>query len=61
MLRGKIPSSATHLFTHKNSRTLESVIGSMLVFSNNFIANQLFLKLGAEIYKPPANMENHRK
>jgi len=53
---GKIPDSAILLFTHENSRTLEQVISSMLEFSNNFIANQLFLTLGADIYGAPADI-----
>lgn len=51
----KIPDSAVLLFTHQNSKTLEHVIRSMLEFSNNFIANQLFLALGADIYSAPAD------
>ncbi len=61
MLRGKIPSSAKHLFTYENSNTLEEIISSMLEYSNNFIANQLYLKLGAEMYNAPANMDKSRK
>lgn len=53
---GKIPKTAELLFTHKNSKTLDQVISSMLEFSNNFIANQLFLALGADIYAAPADI-----
>ena len=53
---GKIPETAELLFTHHNSKTLENIIGSMLEFSNNFIANQLFLTLGAAIYGAPADI-----
>jgi len=56
-LSGNIPSTAELLFVHKNSRTLEQVITSMLEFSNNFIANQLFLVLGANINDAPASIE----
>ncbi len=52
---GKIPDTAELLFTHQNSKTLEQIIISMLEFSNNFIANQLFLALGADIYDAPAD------
>ena len=45
------------LFTHVNSRTLDQVIAAMLKYSNNFIANQLFLILGAEKYGAPANLQ----
>jgi D-alanyl-D-alanine carboxypeptidase/D-alanyl-D-alanine-endopeptidase (penicillin-binding protein 4) len=53
---GKIPDTAELLFTHQNSKTLKDVIRSMLEFSNNFIANQLFLSLGAEIVGAPADI-----
>ena len=59
-LSGEIPTSANLLFTHLNSKTLEAVIKSMLEFSNNFIANQLFLNLGADNYGPPANLEKSK-
>jgi D-alanyl-D-alanine carboxypeptidase/D-alanyl-D-alanine-endopeptidase (penicillin-binding protein 4) len=52
---GKIPDTAALLFSHQNSKTLEQVISSMMEFSNNFIANQLFLALGADIYDAPAD------
>lgn len=53
---GKIPDTAVLLFTHQNSKTLKKIIRSMLEFSNNFIANQLFLALGADIYHAPADI-----
>ncbi len=58
---GKIPDTAVLLFTHQNSHTLEDVISSMLEFSNNFIANQLFLALGAEVYNAPADTHKSQK
>ncbi len=61
MLKGRIPSQAKLLFVHENSNTLSFVIKSMLEFSNNFIANQLFLALGADIYGAPANLEKSQK
>ena len=54
---GKVPSTSILLFTHQNSKTLEQIITSMLDFSNNFIANQLFLSLGAEVHKAPASLD----
>jgi D-alanyl-D-alanine carboxypeptidase/D-alanyl-D-alanine-endopeptidase (penicillin-binding protein 4) len=43
---GGTPSSARLLYTHRNSRTLETVIANMLEYSTNFVANDLFLLLG---------------
>ena len=56
-LSGDIPTTSELLFVHENTKTLEQIIGSMLEFSNNFIANQLFLALGADIQGVPANLE----
>lgn len=51
----------TLLFTHKNSRSLDQMIAGMLEYSNNFIANQLFLMLGAERFAAPAGFEKSRQ
>lgn len=59
-MSGILPSKARLLFTHQNSKTLEDVISSMLEYSNNFIANQLFLNLGAEYFGPPAALEKSK-
>ncbi len=47
----------TFLFAHYNSRPLDQVIAAMLKYSNNFIANQLFLLLGAEKFGAPASFD----
>lgn len=44
----RVPKDATHLLTHRNSRTLDQVLRGTLEFSNNFIANQVFLKLSEQ-------------
>lgn len=43
---GRVPSGAEKVYRHENSRDLRAVITPMLKYSNNFIANGLFLKLG---------------
>jgi D-alanyl-D-alanine carboxypeptidase/D-alanyl-D-alanine-endopeptidase (penicillin-binding protein 4) len=37
--------------------TLDQAVGRLLEFSNNFIANQIFVTLGAEVYGPPGDFE----
>jgi D-alanyl-D-alanine carboxypeptidase/D-alanyl-D-alanine-endopeptidase (penicillin-binding protein 4) len=44
---GPMPAGAERIYRHHNSRDLRVVIASMLEYSNNFIANDLFLLLGA--------------
>ena len=41
------------LFTYRSDFSLEEVLQKMLKFSNNFIANQLFIALGAQAYGAP--------
>jgi D-alanyl-D-alanine carboxypeptidase/D-alanyl-D-alanine-endopeptidase (penicillin-binding protein 4) len=43
---GPLPAGAERIHRHHNSRDLRAVIASMLEYSNNFIANDLFLLLG---------------
>jgi D-alanyl-D-alanine carboxypeptidase/D-alanyl-D-alanine-endopeptidase (penicillin-binding protein 4) len=43
---GTVPPGARLVYRHENSRTLRSVLAAMLKYSNNFIANDLFLLLG---------------
>jgi D-alanyl-D-alanine carboxypeptidase/D-alanyl-D-alanine-endopeptidase (penicillin-binding protein 4) len=43
---GRAPTSAEALLTHRNSRTLSTVVENMLEYSTNFVANDLFLLLG---------------
>ncbi len=40
-----------------NSHRLASVVAAMLQYSNNFIAQQLFLTLGAQVHGSPANAQ----
>lgn len=49
------------IFTYENSRTLGEVLTGLLKYSNNFIANQIFLTIGAEKNGQPATMEKSRK
>jgi D-alanyl-D-alanine carboxypeptidase/D-alanyl-D-alanine-endopeptidase (penicillin-binding protein 4) len=44
-LVGPVPSGARPLLTYRNSRDLRAVLVPMLEYSNNFVANGLFLKL----------------
>ncbi len=51
----KIPANLSLFYRHYSSRSLEDVLRAMLRYSTNFIANQLFLMLGAESAGAPAN------
>lgn len=50
----------THLYSHRSSRSLRENLDGLLRYSNNFIANQLFLTLGAQDSGYPATSESAR-
>lgn len=45
---GTLPGGMKRLYRHENGHDLRAVIASMLEFSSNFTANQLFLLLGEQ-------------
>ncbi|OGR05326.1 MAG: hypothetical protein A2511_01075 [Deltaproteobacteria bacterium RIFOXYD12_FULL_50_9] len=58
MLRkATVPEKLTPVYTHLSSKPLNEVIRCMLAVSSNFIANQLFLTLGAKRFGYPATWE----
>ena len=46
------------IFVHQNPRTLRNTIESMMLYSNNFIANQLLLTIGLQNSGSPARLES---
>ncbi len=55
---GTLPEVPGHPhFYYPSPFTLNQIIEKLLKFSNNFIANQLILTMGARIFGPPANLE----
>lgn len=54
---GSIPTTAQIIFRHRSSLTLGEIVKSMLEYSTNFTANQLFLVLGADKYRAPATVQ----
>ena len=53
----KVPSDISLEYVHMNSRDLQQVVFSFLKYSNNFIANQVFLRCGVERYGKPVTWE----
>jgi D-alanyl-D-alanine carboxypeptidase/D-alanyl-D-alanine-endopeptidase (penicillin-binding protein 4) len=55
--RGRVNPSTDRLILHYVSQfSLAQVIARLMEFSNNFIANQLFLTSGAAVLGPPATL-----
>ncbi|MDR1045679.1 MAG: D-alanyl-D-alanine carboxypeptidase [Candidatus Adiutrix sp.] len=48
-------------YRHLSSRTLAAVVQDLMKYSNNFMTNQIFLALGAELYGAPATLEKSQK
>lgn len=44
------------VYTHKNTRPISEVIKGLLKYSNNYIANQIFLEIGAKKLGTPATL-----
>jgi len=60
LITGTFPNTINPYYRHQNSHELAEIISAMLQYSNNFIANQLFLLLGVEANGAPASMEKSR-
>lgn len=58
--REAVTDEWTLFYSHLSSRSLRENLGGMLRYSNNFIANQLFLTLGAQSSGYPATSEAAR-
>ena len=59
--KGKVSADAQLFLTHSSSKDLAEVVKNMLQYSTNFIANQLFMTLGAGQYGAPATLEKGQK
>ncbi|MGA1870392.1 MAG: D-alanyl-D-alanine carboxypeptidase/D-alanyl-D-alanine-endopeptidase [bacterium] len=55
--RKRVPDTLHPLFIHSSSTTLSTIIQKMMEYSNNFIANQLLLALGAKLEGEPATIK----
>lgn len=59
--RGQLPPDLPILYRHSSSKPLTVTVEAMLRYSNNFIANQLFLVCGAHQSGFPATWEKGRQ
>jgi D-alanyl-D-alanine carboxypeptidase/D-alanyl-D-alanine-endopeptidase (penicillin-binding protein 4) len=59
--RRKTPAHLAPFYIHRSSRTVEESLAPLMLYSNNFIANQLYLLLGAKRYGYPASWEKARR
>jgi len=55
------PTGVAPFHTHTSAKTVEDIVRSCLHYSNNFIANQLFLACGARSLGRPATWDKGRQ
>jgi D-alanyl-D-alanine carboxypeptidase/D-alanyl-D-alanine-endopeptidase (penicillin-binding protein 4) len=46
---GSVPAGLEPVYLHKQSRTLSQILRQLLIASNNYIANQVFLEIGGTL------------
>lgn len=54
---GAVNSEDTLLYDYRSPFAMEATLQKMLEFSSNFMANQIFLALGAYVYGPPGTVQ----
>ena len=54
---GPLPEGMTPAYVHDQSRSLAAIINQLLIGSNNYIANQIFLEIGGQRYGGPVSLE----
>lgn len=59
--RGLVEAGDTLIYTYHSKMTVAEMIRGCLKYSNNFIANQLFLYCGVKRFGPPATWEKGQR
>ncbi len=54
---GSVPGGLKPVYVHRQSRALSSILSQMLIGSNNYIANQVFLEIGAHRLGGPVSLK----
>jgi D-alanyl-D-alanine carboxypeptidase/D-alanyl-D-alanine-endopeptidase (penicillin-binding protein 4) len=60
IIAGQTPTMAAPLLTYQSDKTVQEMIKQCLKYSNNFVANQLFLACGSARLGTPATWEKSR-
>ncbi|MEJ2689752.1 MAG: D-alanyl-D-alanine carboxypeptidase [Deltaproteobacteria bacterium] len=58
---GEVPRNAVLVLAYQSSKSVQDLLQGMLLYSNNFTANQLFLTSAARKYGAPATWEKARR
>jgi D-alanyl-D-alanine carboxypeptidase/D-alanyl-D-alanine-endopeptidase (penicillin-binding protein 4) len=54
---GAVPENLEPVYVHRQSRPLSEILKLMLIGSNNYIANQVFLEIGADLLGGPVSLD----
>jgi serine-type D-Ala-D-Ala carboxypeptidase/endopeptidase (penicillin-binding protein 4) len=54
---GSVPANLTPVYVHRQSRALSEILRELMIGSNNYIANQVFLEIGAHSHGGPVSLE----
>jgi len=54
---GTVPDGLEPVYVHRQSRSLAGILNGLLVGSNNYIANQVFLEIGGHRLGGPVSLE----
>jgi D-alanyl-D-alanine carboxypeptidase/D-alanyl-D-alanine-endopeptidase (penicillin-binding protein 4) len=52
-----VPEALEPIYVHRQSRTLSKILAGLLLDSNNYIANQVFLEIGGHRLGGPVSLE----
>src|SRR5215203_6862172 len=58
---GAVPKGLEPVYVHLQSRSLSKILAELLLASNNYIANQVFLEMGAHRFGAPVSLEKSRR
>ncbi len=58
---GVVPAGLKPVYVHRQSRPLSAILADLLKASNNYIANQVFLEIGAKRFGGPVSLEKSLK
>jgi D-alanyl-D-alanine carboxypeptidase/D-alanyl-D-alanine-endopeptidase (penicillin-binding protein 4) len=58
---GAVPAGLAPVYVHRQSRALSEILHELLIGSNNYIANQVFLEIGGHHLGGPVSLEKSLK
>lgn len=58
---GSIPEGLEPVHVHRQSRPLSEILNQLLIGSNNYVANQIFLEVGAHRLGGPVSLEKSQQ